>query len=584
MYGSEAHDSRDPTQGSDQTPVAGSALTPVPRQLILMLDGTNNTLTGGVRDTNVLKLHEQLASYNDPDQILYYDPGVGSPDAMPSTGLFDSIGRWVQRIHGLAYGRGIYENIRDGYLFLMRNWRPGDQIWLFGFSRGAFTARSISGMVHLFGILDAQHESMLPTLLRVYFSEQIDNVKRDAGSKAKDTDQQPKAAHAKRSRRGVAEQIRGTFCSGERNVAEVHFVGVWDTVESVGIPMLGVQISSKPTVKNKRINHVRHALALDELRLTFRPRLYDQPNEGSINDRQSLHQLWFRGVHSDVGGGYLHDDSGLSNEAYGWMIDEAIQCHLRCGHVVTTQAASTLHDTVHSVPWWAIAGLTIRRSRWEASHSSVQEHSSVGKAPPPVSIWDRPWDSRTWIAVLLALVTMSAGYVLQAVALSWSWAEPAWSSPAELGSRPVALILSPGTPLREVLSRHVTDGIGWALVADTLLFLPGYAFLFARLSGWAYRRAAGLRTAAGNVDPPIWHWLGFCPLVVVLGDLSENLLTFWVTSWCGPLNYWQVGVQWLTGVASASKWLGLCGCGVLALIAIAKLKPKSVSGPTPLRP
>jgi len=142
------------------------------RQLVLLLDGTNNTLTGRIRDTNVLKLYEHLNRCADGSQTLYYDPGVGAPDSLPSTGVLDQAGRWVQRIYGLAYGRGIYENIRDAYLFLMRNWQPGDEIWLFGFSRGAFTARSISGMVHLFGIIDAQHESLLPTLLRVYFAKQ----------------------------------------------------------------------------------------------------------------------------------------------------------------------------------------------------------------------------------------------------------------------------------------------------------------------------------------------------------------------------------------------------------------------------
>lgn len=552
----------------------------VTRQLVLLLDGTNNTLTGGVMDTNVLKLHEHLADRDDRTQILYYDPGVGSPDAMPSTGIFlEPIGRWWQRVYGLAYGRGIYENIRDGYLFLMRHWRPGDEIWLFGFSRGAFTARSISGMVHLFGILDAQYESMLPTLLRVYFSKQISKVQRSLVAGEREADQKAKEARAKRSRGDVAEQIRGTFCTGERREAEVHFVGVWDTVESVGIPLLGVQISSKPTITDKRIKHVRHALALDELRLTFRPRLYNQPNGGSISDKQSLHQVWFRGVHSDVGGGYLHDDSGLSDQAYRWMVDEAIKCNLRCGNVGRTRAVSTLHDTVHSVPWWAVAGLTIRRSRWDASAASVQEHSSVGSSAHPVSVWGRPWDSRTWTAVLLALAAMGAGYVLQAIAVSGNLAAPAWSSPAPLGIWPAALILSPGTPLRDILASHFSDGIGWALVADTLLFLPGYAFLLARLSGWAYRRAAGLRTTAGNEHPPIWHWLGFCPMVMVLGDLSENLLTVWVTSWAGPLNAGQVCAQWLTGSATVSKWLCLGGCGVLALIALIKSKPKPVSVP-----
>jgi uncharacterized protein (DUF2235 family) len=140
-----------------------------PRQIILGCDGTNNTLTGGVYDTNVLKMISQLAPA-DANRILYYDPGVGSPDQLPPLGVWNDVRRKLERLAGLANGRGIYENIAEAYLFLVDNYRKGDEIYIFGFSRGAFTARSVSGMVKLFGIIRPDSKSLILTLIRVYFS------------------------------------------------------------------------------------------------------------------------------------------------------------------------------------------------------------------------------------------------------------------------------------------------------------------------------------------------------------------------------------------------------------------------------
>jgi len=123
------------------------------RDLVVCCDGTNNTLTGGIQDTNVLLLYSYLRKHADPaTTMLYYDPGVGSPDSAPPTGLVDLLKRRWSRIAGLASGRGVYENIAEAYAFLMREWRPGDRIFCFGFSRGAFTARACVGMAAASGI------------------------------------------------------------------------------------------------------------------------------------------------------------------------------------------------------------------------------------------------------------------------------------------------------------------------------------------------------------------------------------------------------------------------------------------------
>ena len=222
------------------------------RQLIICCDGTSNNLTGGARDTNVTRLCELFAP-DANDQLLYYDPGVGNPDQLPGASLTDSISRFSARLHGLAFGKGVYENIARAYLFLMRHYQPGDQIFLLGFSRGAFTARSIGGLVTQFGLLRPVMENLVPTLLHVYFSD------RELGG-SKYT--------------AIRDQISRLFASDQSRATPVWFVGVWDTVSSVGAPLLSRTITASPTIVGKRFNHVRHALALDEYRRSFEPRPY----------------------------------------------------------------------------------------------------------------------------------------------------------------------------------------------------------------------------------------------------------------------------------------------------------------------
>jgi uncharacterized protein (DUF2235 family) len=559
-----------------------------PRQLVIFLDGTNNTVTGRRNDTNVLKLYELLAARADPKQLLYYDPGVGSPDSLPSTGLGDRLGRWLQRIYGLAYGRGIYENIRDAYLFLMRNWRPGDEIWLFGFSRGAFTARSVSGIVNQFGILDAQHESLLPTVLRVYFAKR--KTKPSSGpTQLQSAVTNTNRVTTRRSPGEVSEQIRQVFCTGERRQAWVHFVGVWDTVESVGIPFLGVTISNSSSIEHKRILHVRHALALDELRLTFRPRIYDQGNGRNPASGQTLYQFWFRGVHSDVGGGYKARESGLSDSALDWMIEEAHALHLfddpnSTKPPVMIKRARVLHDTVYSVAWWAFGGLTIRHGRWKAESATVEGHSSVHDQPDPRSVWRR-FNASAFASTAIALAFLAIGYYLQAVALSPGAID--WSLPANLACAQISLLTSPGIGLKSQLTGDEFLGsIFWSMLFDTFIFLPAYVYLFARPLGWAYRSASGLREATNS--RPLWHWLGIGPLLIVGGDVLENLFTMLSSDWTGDVSGWPRIVQGALGASSAVKWAGVIGCFLVMALgllkAVAPRKNKKETAHLPVQP
>jgi len=194
-----------------------------PRQLVLLCDGTNNNLTGRRNDTNLVKLAELLAASPDAQRLLCYDPGVGNPGELPGATTWDQLQRRLERIGGLAFGRGVFENMAESYLFLMRHYRPGDRIYIFGFSRGAFTARSVAGLINLFGILPAQCEALVPTLLHVYFSSRDDDA----------------------SWRAIAEQVLRVFGTPVLR-PNVHFIGVWDTVASVGMPPFGARFTALP--------------------------------------------------------------------------------------------------------------------------------------------------------------------------------------------------------------------------------------------------------------------------------------------------------------------------------------------------
>ena len=338
-----------------------ASLSDGPRQLVLLCDGTNNNLTGQRSDTNVVKLSALLASSLNPQKIVFYDPGVGNPGELPGATTWDQLRRRLDRLRGLAFGRGVYENMAESYLFLMRHYRPGDELYIFGFSRGAFTARSVAGLINQFGILQPHMESMLPTLLHVYFSDRRQQASFDA----------------------ISSQISDYFTSPSTRHVDIHFVGVWDTVASVGLPPFDAKFTALPRPEGKRFVHVRQALALDEHRSQFKPRLYARNNGPfeTVTRRQgSLLQLWFPGSHCDVGGGYTTAQAALSDTAFAWLVSEAVNCGLRMTgyEPPLNDEAAVLHHLarVHDAPpanrkvrvhseltgmaLWALTGMSVR--------------------------------------------------------------------------------------------------------------------------------------------------------------------------------------------------------------------------------
>jgi len=272
----------------------------MPRNIVVCCDGTGNEF--GDSNSNVVKLASTLVI--DQHQVSYYHPGVGTMGSPTARNWLEK--KW-DVICGLAFGFGITFCIADAYHYLMQTYEPGDQIYLFGFSRGAYTARALGGLLHMYGLLHKGNEGLIP-----YITEKF-------ATRTKETQGM---AHTLE----VAEGFKQTFCQD----VLLHFVGVWDTVSSVGWISDPVVI---PFTANNPIMEIgRHAVSIDERRCFFRDNLWGkpfQPGEPGFRVPQDIKQVWFSGVHSDVGGSYPEGESGLSKITLEWMLREAKLAGLR---------------------------------------------------------------------------------------------------------------------------------------------------------------------------------------------------------------------------------------------------------------
>ena len=251
------------------------------KRILFCSDGTWDN---SGKNTNVYKLYK--ATLVAGDQIPFYDDGVGA-DGTP-----------IDRLLGGAFGTGLFQKVKDGYSKISQVYEKGDQIYIFGFSRGAYTARSIAGMIANCG---------LPTS---NFSDQVVET----------------AFQAYRDKDDRAKILAGLNQSCAMFNPQITMVGVWDTVGSLGIPsLLGVVdpilYGFLDTSLHPNIQNAYHALAIDERRIEFPATLWtSQPNPG-----QTLEQVWFTGVHCDVGGSYPDDPDGtaLADITLAWMMDKA---------------------------------------------------------------------------------------------------------------------------------------------------------------------------------------------------------------------------------------------------------------------
>ena len=279
----------------------------VPRNIALCFDGTWNS-DDASSPTNVVKTWQAIrpATSAGVEQLAYYDRGVG-------TGRFD-------RFRGGVLGLGLARNVELAYQWLTDNYREGDRLFLFGYSRGAYTARSLAGLVGLCGIPDEGRCGLAGFRPAAAASQAMAIYRMPAGK----TRQERAARHRDTfCRAHSAPDVNGADVvrpsSPRPSSSTVHFVGVWDTVGALGVPItwlnwVGARRHRFHDVQlDRHIRHACHAVSVDEGRRPFAPTLWlSPPAQGQV-----VEQLWFPGVHGDVGGGRPH--TGLSDGALLWM-------------------------------------------------------------------------------------------------------------------------------------------------------------------------------------------------------------------------------------------------------------------------
>jgi uncharacterized protein (DUF2235 family) len=288
----------EPRGVGDPKPPIGTAATG-PKSIYVCCDGTGNefaakdSLDG---NSNVVKLYTSLKL--DTRHVAYYHPGVGTLGDPTKEGL----ARALSVITGLAFGGGFEDNVLDAYRYLMQHYASGDRVFIFGFSRGAYTARALAGLLHGYGLLCRGNEGHIPYAWRMYTQRVATEKELNAHTMQTDT------------------TFRDTFSHRDFSI---FFVGLWDTVSSVGwitSPLRLLDMAQNPTIERGR-----HAVSIDERRCFYQDNLWGPPVTvaNSVPPRdQDLRQVWFSGVHSDVGGSYPQRTSGLANVALKWMIDE----------------------------------------------------------------------------------------------------------------------------------------------------------------------------------------------------------------------------------------------------------------------
>lgn len=280
----------------------------MPKNIVILLDGTSNEISAN--RTNVLRLYGTLEKSE--RQLVYYDPGIGT---------FGAENAWLRfwrravEVWGLATGWGLDQNVKEAYRFLVENYGASDaenserdSIYIFGFSRGAYSARVLAGFIHAVGLIEPRNLNLLDYAYRAYKGIG-ENGESDAFSEVR-----------------LYERILAP------DHPPIRLLGLFDTVASViEHGRYGPRLRSHAfTSNNRSVESVRHAVAMDEPRVMFRAQYWPEGNEYWGNPfnqaaakAQDVREVWFAGSHGDVGGGYPESESALLKIPLHWMIEQA---------------------------------------------------------------------------------------------------------------------------------------------------------------------------------------------------------------------------------------------------------------------
>ncbi|KAJ8515493.1 hypothetical protein ONZ45_g7105 [Pleurotus djamor] len=301
------------------------------RNLVVCIDGTANQFSA--KSTNIIELFSRLVK-DEEGQLAFYNSGIGTY-AKPSFRSFGYLKQVVYHTIDMAIAWNFERIVHAAYEWLSENYQPGDRIYLFGFSRGAYQVRVIAGMIHKVGLLHKGNKNQIPFAYELYASitertKRESEVKPSVATSSNNPQSQPDD-HAQmrdadiENDHKLCSQFKATLC---RKDVKVHFVGAWDTVSSIGV----LRGKSLPETVSG-MGHVcafRHALALDERRVKFQPEYANGGLGPERGDRGDVKEVWFAGSHSDIGGGNVSNED-LSNfgPALRWMTYEAMTHGLR---------------------------------------------------------------------------------------------------------------------------------------------------------------------------------------------------------------------------------------------------------------
>jgi len=279
----------------------------MPKNIVVLSDGTGQE-GGKGHDTNVYKLFRMLEDRTDK-QVVFYDEGLGTD--------------W-RKISGNAFGVGFSKNLLQCYQFIFDNYESEDRIFLFGFSRGAATVRSLSSFIQYFGILPKSRPELIDKAYKLYEKGRQAygaNIFKQAMSKIGSDDSD-----------SLNDEADDFIKEHPNQWANIEFMGVWDTVPALGlVAVAGLNLVLGKTFKynfhdfrlHPRVQNAYHALSIDDDRLWFHPSLW---REKSRED-QVVEQVWFSGAHTDIGGGF--NRAGLSDISFEWMVEKAVHHGLR---------------------------------------------------------------------------------------------------------------------------------------------------------------------------------------------------------------------------------------------------------------
>ena len=349
------------------------------KNLVVCLDGTGNQLRVD-RNTNVLRLFDMLDYSDASRQVAYYDPGVGTFSAL---GAWTPLGRRVTRLAGLAFGVGLRHNLGEAYQFLMRNWQPGDRLYLFGFSRGAYAVRALAGLLDAIGMLHPHEENLVPYAISAY-------------ARKWSTDAQ-QGGSGGTTQKNLADRFRESFArrlGGSRPAAvRVCYLGLWDTVEASGHLRRSLRWRGIDDVPNADV--ARHAISIDERRWPYEVVPLTTPAETTTPVVRE--QVWFPGVHSDVGGTFPDPQPPcrLSDITLKWVVDGGLDAGLRVDAARYATECSLYREHTEApinrnAPlWWPLSFAT-RPLRDGVVHASARARPQLAGRPTYA-------DERWWV-------------------------------------------------------------------------------------------------------------------------------------------------------------------------------------------